>query len=80
MVTRRAWQLPVGVVLVLNEMKIRFDEVILDDVEDERFPRVLERWQREGLDTFVVETATGRHLVARSRLGESSARLPLPST
>lgn len=57
----------VGVVLVLNAMKIRFDEVVLDDAEDDRSPGVIERWRREGLDPLVVQTATGHHIVARPR-------------
>lgn len=49
-----------GVVPVLRGLGIGFDEILLDDVEDRRSGALIERWQREGIETRVVETPTGK--------------------
>ena len=48
--------------LVLKALGISFNEVVLDDVEDDRSPGVIARWEQAGLATRVIETPTGRHL------------------
>jgi hypothetical protein len=57
-----AWR--VGVVIVLKNRGITFDEILLDDVDDPRSGALIERWQREGL---TVETATGKLLRGYAR-------------
>ncbi len=58
-----AWR--VGVVIVLKDLGISFDEILLDDVaEDRRSAALIERWHREGIPTAEIETATGKLLRA----------------
>ncbi len=66
-VVYHAWR--VGAVMVLRSRGISFDEILLDDVEDERFPALAERWRREGVATTEVATPTGRLLRGRATAG-----------
>jgi len=54
-----------GVLPVLQELGVSFDEILLDDVEDPRSAGLIERWQHGGLATEVVATPTGSLVVAR---------------
>ena len=54
-----------GVVPVLKRLGVRFEEILLDDMDDARSERLIGRWQAEGLRTTVVNTPTGPLLVAR---------------
>lgn len=68
-VHRSAWPAPlyerwrVGVVSVLRERGVVFDNIVLDDATDSRAPGLLERWNAEGLITQPVDTPSGRHIV-----------------
>ncbi len=54
-----------GVVPVLRDLGVSFDEILLDDAEDPRSAGLIERWQRGGLETKLVATPTGTLIVAR---------------
>jgi hypothetical protein len=63
---RAAWR--VGVLPVLSEQGITVDEVLLDDVDEPRAPRLLERWRREfGCEQEVIGSAEGGMAVMRPR-------------
>jgi hypothetical protein len=53
-----------GIVPVLRSHGIEFGEIVLDDMEDSRLPRLMARWQAEGLETRVVSSSTGSLLIA----------------
>ncbi len=65
-VTHTAWpshqyaQWRVGVVPVLKNLDVSFEQIFLDDAEDPRCAVVVERWRREGLLAEEVGTPTGR--------------------
>jgi hypothetical protein len=54
-----------GVLPVLQDLGVSFDEILLDDAEDPRSAGLIERWQRGGLETELVATPTGSLIVAR---------------
>ncbi len=54
-----------GVVPVLARIGSVFDEILLDDADDPRFPALRDAWIDAGLDTEVIETASGPYLLAR---------------
>jgi hypothetical protein len=54
-----------GVLPVLRDLGVSFDEILLDDAEDPRSAGLIERWQRGGLETELVATPTGSLIVAR---------------
>lgn len=54
-----------GIVPVLRGLGVSFDEILLDDVEDPRSARLIERWQRAGIEMHLVATPTGTLVVAR---------------
>lgn len=54
-----------GVVPVLHDRGVTFDEIVLDDFEDARCPALIERWNRAGIATSVVVSPTGTVVVGR---------------
>ena len=59
----QAWRS--GVVRALGRRGMTFQTIVLDDAEDLRCPRLLDRWRESGLIAEVVETPFGRHVEAR---------------
>jgi hypothetical protein len=54
-----------GVVPVLCDRGVTFDEIVLDDFEDMRCAALIERWNRAGITTSVVVSPTGTVVVGR---------------
>jgi len=70
-----AWEEPFcsswrsGVVPVLEDAGIRFDEILLDDAGDPRAELLCRRWRIAGLATSVVPATTGSFILARPGSG-----------
>ncbi|MDH3590939.1 MAG: hypothetical protein OER88_03620 [Planctomycetota bacterium] len=62
---RSNWRL--GLVPVLRERGIGFREIVLDDAEDPRCERLNRHWRAAGIETRIVPTDTGQHMVAQPR-------------
>jgi len=63
---RDQWR--VGVLPVLTERGIHVDEVLLDDADEPRAPRLLERWRREfGCEQEMIVAGEGAAVLMRPR-------------
>jgi hypothetical protein len=60
----QSWR--VGVVHALRSRGVRFTSIVLDDADDRRCEGLIDTWRSNGLIVEVVDTPTGRHVVARN--------------
>lgn len=52
-----------GVVPVLAQLGVGYEEILLDDAQDARCAQLCATWQRYGLVTRIIDTATGSFVV-----------------
>ena len=73
----QSWR--VGVVEALRKRGVSFETIVLDDADDRRCGTLIDTWRNAGLAVEIVETITGRHVVAHNvgSIGENPTKAVL---